>query len=176
MIEQPRVDAYEGEQAADGTWKGNMLKPPQGTIPYSPVPQSSRFLSGYSENEPVAFIPTRIDRRFLERGQQLFEVYCSPCHGSNGQGKTPVSQHMNHPPPSLHEKEMRALKEGEIFHVISQGEGFMPSLANQLSENERWQVVSFVKALQLAQHPRTGALPQPVRSKTQASQSTESEP
>src|SRR5690606_30633263 len=39
MIEQPRVDAYEGEQAADGTWKGNMLKPPQGTIPYSPVPQ-----------------------------------------------------------------------------------------------------------------------------------------
>jgi hypothetical protein len=67
------------------------------------------------------------------------------------------------PPPSLHEPQFRAYTPGELFRVVTEGYGLMPSYVTLLDWEERWAVVAYVKALQLGQSAEVGALPEPVR-------------
>ena len=91
----------------------------------------------------------------MQAGQQLFKVYCAVCHGPRGLGDGPVTGEGRFPtPPSLHTDKARQYADGSIFHIITQGTEIMPSYADKLDPEERWQVIEFVRALQRAEHPR----------------------
>ncbi len=87
-------------------------------------------------------------------GKVLFEHFCSPCHGMNGQGDGLVVQHGYPPPPSYSKGQssrggaMKDLTDGKIYHTITYGVNAMGSYASQLSPEERWKVIMYVHHLQ----------------------------
>ena len=88
----------------------------------------------------------------LRRGQSRFEIYCSPCHGLTGDGNGYVTRRGFPHPPSYHTDRLRAVADSYLFDVISNGYGAMYAYRGQLSADDRWAVVEYVRALQLAEH------------------------
>lgn len=116
-------------------------------------------------------IPPEIVGRFggaeamLARGRSRYEIYCVPCHDGIGQGNGLVKQRAvaggaaAFVPPSFHQDRIRHMPDGQLFATISNGKGNMPPYAMQLPVNDRWAIVSYVRALQIAQPKGTEATP-----------------
>lgn len=112
----------------------------------------------------VERIPIPLTIADLQRGQDRFDIFCAPCHGVDGQAETPVASKMPlQPPPALVSDAIRSVPDGHIFSVITEGYGFMPSYAAELSIHDRWAVVAYVRALQLAQRAPLDSLPDSLR-------------
>lgn len=84
----------------------------------------------------------------LQGGTRLFAVYCQPCHGVGGTGDGKIVQRGFPPPPSLLGEKALALKDGQMFHIATFGQGNMPSLASQITRSDRWRVITYVRSLQ----------------------------
>lgn len=84
----------------------------------------------------------------LARGARLYAIYCVNCHDAGGGGRGPIVQRGMFPPPSLHAVRALELPDGELFHILTFGQGNMASHAAQLSREERWQVILYVRQLQ----------------------------
>jgi mono/diheme cytochrome c family protein len=147
MLEQPKADPYEATSAfADGK---TMREPPPGTVPHDAV------------EEGVAPIVTHAS---LVAGRTSFELVCATCHGILGDGVSVVATKMRRrPPPSLHEARYRALSREQLYVVVTNGYGLMPSYSDMLTADERWSTVAYVQALQLSQCANVAALPPDVR-------------
>ncbi len=84
----------------------------------------------------------------LERGSEIFRTYCLLCHGPLGEGDGPVAQRGFPAPPSLLAPNARQLTDGQIFHIISLGQGNMPGHASQIEPLDRWRAVLHIRQLQ----------------------------
>jgi mono/diheme cytochrome c family protein len=87
------------------------------------------------------------DPQLVPKGAKLFATHCQMCHGSSGLGDGPVAR-KGVPAVSLLTDKARGMKEGQVFHVLTLGQGNMAPLAVQLSEAERWQVIGYLHSLQ----------------------------
>jgi mono/diheme cytochrome c family protein len=81
-------------------------------------------------------------------GAELYRVYCLMCHDARGNGEGPVVYRGMLPPPSLHADRAKQMADGEMFHILTRGQGNMASYAAQLSRAERWKVIQHVRRLQ----------------------------
>ena len=109
--------------------------------------------------------PFPITDAVLARGQERFNIYCSPCHGRTGQGDGMVVRRGYRRPPSYHQDRLRAAAVGHFFDVISNGFGAMPDYAAQISPEDRWAVVAYLRALQLSEHATLADVPASEREK-----------
>jgi hypothetical protein len=117
MLEQRRAD----------TWEPNVMRDPPGDT----VPRDD------DADDP----PPPLTRALLVEGRRHFEIVCATCHGMLGDGKSVVASKMQQrPPPSLHDARAKALTPAQLFAVITDGYGLMPSLAATLTRRERWAV------------------------------------
>jgi mono/diheme cytochrome c family protein len=160
MQRQDKYKAYQGsEYFADGL---AMRDPPAGTVPYrSAFPPAVGTGLG-PDGKPVAVIPVPVTVDLIGRGRARFDVTCAACHGVLGDGESQVAINMSlRRPPSLHQ--FRDLADGYIFQIITKGFGLMPSYAAQLSVQDRWAIVAYVRALQLSQHASLEQVPPDVR-------------
>ncbi len=145
MLEQRRGDPFSASSAfPDGK---TMREPPRGTVP-----------------RDADVEPPPVTRALLSLGRARFERTCAACHGIAGDGRSVVATKMEHRrPPSLHEPRIRAFAPSQLFAVMTQGYGLMPSYAGMLTETERWAVAAYVKALQLAMNAPVATLPPDAR-------------
>ena len=97
------------------------------------------------------------NQRAHERGAQVFANFCAACHGAAGKGDGPVAQRGYPPPPSLLALHARVLKDGQLFHILAYGQNNMPSYASQLSRQDRWDVITYVRGMQRAASPAAPA-------------------
>jgi len=104
----------------------------------------------------VELNPFPVTAPLLARGQQRFTIYCSPCHGQTGEG-TGITKKIGAMAivANLHDKRIVQLPDGEIFNTVSHGKGVMQGYAPQISVEDRWAIISYVRALQLS---RLGAV------------------
>jgi mono/diheme cytochrome c family protein len=117
----------------------------------------------------VATVPLPISRKLLDLGRKRFDITCATCHGPLADGKSIVATQMSlRPPPSLQDPKFVAKPAGYIYEVISKGFGMMASYAAELSVEERWSVVAYLRALQLSQNTPVGALPPEIRQQLEA--------
>jgi mono/diheme cytochrome c family protein len=101
--------------------------------------------------------PIPLTMENIERGQQLYNVYCIVCHGPKGQGDGSVTgPERLGAPPSLHTDQALEYKDGTIYHIINKGLGKMPPYGHLLNSEERWQVIHYVRALQRSMNPKPG--------------------
>jgi mono/diheme cytochrome c family protein len=87
-------------------------------------------------------------QRFAPRGAWVYANYCQVCHGSAGKGDGPLTLRGVPPPPSLLAEKALKMKDGQMFHVLTYGQGNMPSYAGQLSRQDRWSAILYVRSLQ----------------------------
>ena len=125
-----------------------LLVPPEGTVPlegpafpYGPGTEEAERAGCELEN-PLEPTPAN-----LARGKQVFENVCAVCHGPGGQGDGPIIGRFPNP-PSLTAARAQGLPDGRIVHVISRGQGVMPSHAAQVLLEDRWRVVLHLRQLQ----------------------------
>jgi mono/diheme cytochrome c family protein len=150
MKRQQRYDPYsENTFFSD---RRAMRLPPPGAIPRVLPLASDPVATGMSDGGTVARIPIPLSRELFVLGKKQFEIVCAACHGIAGDGDSVVARQMQlRPPPSLLEARLRALSDGALFRVVTEGYGMMPSYRNELEPNERWAVVAYVRALQRSQ-------------------------
>lgn len=99
----------------------------------------------------VAELPVEVTRDLLNRGQERFNIFCTPCHGLVGSGDGIVVERGFRRPPSYHTDRLRGVPDGQVFDVITHGFGAMPSLRERISVRDRWAIVAYVRTLQLSQ-------------------------
>lgn len=130
---------------ADGK---TMRNPVEGTIPVGYQPylyeknDEDRIKAGVELVNPVESNATN-----LERGKQVYDIYCMTCHGDkgDGQGFLFTSKKYPYPPGNLLSDKVRKGPEGEIYHVISVGFGVMPQHGSQVRPEDRWKVSMYIK-------------------------------
>ena len=103
--------------------------------------------------------PFAIAHDDLERGQQRFNIYCTPCHGRLGDGNGMVVQRGLRQAASYHQDRLRQEKLGYFYDVITNGFGAMQGYAEQIPVRDRWLIVAYVRALQLSQHASVDDVP-----------------
>jgi mono/diheme cytochrome c family protein len=140
---------YEGFGDREGMKGTGMMMPPEGTIARGHKPY--RFESP-EEADAKLKNPLVDNRATLERGRKIFNIYCLVCHGPRGHGDGPVVNPFPIP-KSLQSDDMLKWGDGHLFHVITKGQGVMPSYAQQIQPEDRWAVIRYVRALQRADHP-----------------------
>jgi mono/diheme cytochrome c family protein len=96
-------------------------------------------------------MPFPVTETVLQRGQERYNIYCSPCHSRVGNGKGRIVQRGYYQATSFHSDRLRRAPLGHFFSVITNGYGAMPDYAAQLSPQDRWAVTAYIRALQLSQ-------------------------
>lgn len=109
--------------------------------------------------------PLPINEALLERGQERYRIFCSPCHGIQGDGNGMIVMRGMKRPPSYHEDRLRQAPNGYFYDVITNGFGQMYNYAAQVPTRDRWAIVAYVRALQLSRNARVSDLPAEVREK-----------
>jgi mono/diheme cytochrome c family protein len=135
MQEQPRVDPFDPQMSA----------PPPFTVARD---------NGLAPPRPP------VTRALVEQGRGHFERICAACHGIRGDGDTVVATKMLlRLPTSVLEPRVRSLSDEQLREVIERGYGLMPAYANELTPDERWATVAYVRALEIAQGVDVTILP-----------------
>jgi hypothetical protein len=150
--------------------------PPAGTIPRSkPFTVGDRVVFPY-EDSPVltghvpgttnyvATNPFPITPQLLKRGQERFNIYCSPCHGREADGNG-ITKKLNAMPTVANLQDPRIVKyaDGEIFDVITHGRNTMGAYGPNVPVEDRWAIISYVRALQLSHLGAIDDVPQDER-------------
>ena len=119
-----------------------------------PSPAGTGEFAGFT-----TMFPFPIDRAALDRGEERFNIYCSVCHGRLGDGQGMIAKRGYKQPPTYHQDRLRQAPVGYIFDVITNGFGAMPDYAAQISVDDRWKIIAYVRALQLSQQGTTADVP-----------------
>jgi mono/diheme cytochrome c family protein len=104
-------------------------------------------------------IPTTVDEKVLARGQERFNIYCSPCHDKTGAGQGLVIKRGYPLPINLAGDHAKGLKDGEVFDIVSNGIRNMPGYRTQVPAADRWAIVSWVRVLQRSQNAKIDDVP-----------------
>jgi mono/diheme cytochrome c family protein len=114
--------------------------------------------SGYVLEIPKAVVARNGGMQALvERGKARYGIYCTPCHDSTGSGEGLVKRRAvasgaaAFVPPSFHQDRIRHMPDGQLFATITNGKSNMPPYAMQIKVDDRWSIVAYVRALQVAQ-------------------------
>jgi mono/diheme cytochrome c family protein len=117
---------------------------PEGTVEY---------------RDPSTQTPPPLTMALLERGQERFRIYCTPCHSELGDGHGMIVQRGFPPPPSYHIDRLREAPIQHFYDVMTQGYGAMYPFADRVSPQDRWAIAAYIRALQKSQSVSIADLP-----------------
>ncbi|MBI4828021.1 MAG: cytochrome c [Nitrospinae bacterium] len=132
------------DQALHRVQEAPRFLPPQGSVTVSEKRVNYAAVDGATLINPLEG-----DAQRVEKGKKLYEIFCIACHGPAGDTKnTPVADKFDPRPANLLGDVVMALTEGEIFQRVLDGGGVMPGYRYEVSDEEAWQITSYVLKLQ----------------------------
>ena len=145
---------------------GRSSRPPiPGTIAredrYEDLPVNTGRVTGTTNF--VETIPVEVTAKLIARGQQRFNINCSPCHGEQGDGNGVVKKLGLATVANLHDKRIVELPDGEIFNTITYGKNTMGPYGANVTIDDRWAVIAYVRALQLSRLGSIDDVPESMR-------------
>ena len=148
MSNQPRYDPLEPSDF----FADHMSARPRiaGTVARGEAAMTGPVVTGKINGADVDGYPFAITPAVMNRGQERYNIYCSPCHGRLGDGNGMIPSRGYRRPPSYHTDALRTAKTGHFFDVMTNGFGAMPPYAAQIPVGDRWAIVAYIRALQLA--------------------------
>ncbi|HEY3321895.1 MAG TPA: cytochrome c [Planctomycetota bacterium] len=167
MGHQPKLKAQQydplfADQRAD-------RQPVQGTIAQGELNEDSAYVHGMKDGKPVKETPLAVTKERLLRGQERFNIYCAACHGLSGDGKGMIDARATElaesgqakwtHPASYHEDRLRNMESGAIYNTITNGLRTMPPHVGQISVEDRWNIVMYIRALQRSQNAKLDDVP-----------------
>lgn len=170
MQDQPRYEAYERSEFFDNRMASR--PPVEGTVARGELRDNAAFYTGKTgtgaQAPLVDTMPVAVNEQLLARGQERFNVYCATCHGMTGRGDGMVVRRGFRAPPRLTDERLIEAPVGHFFDVITNGFGAMPDYAAQVSTEDRWAIVAYIRALQLSQHAPLAQVPPMERQRLEA--------
>jgi len=158
MQDQPKfIPLRPSSFFADGRSERPLV---EGTVARGHLEADTAFYTGKVDGKPIATFPFPVTRAVLERGQERFNIYCSPCHDRLGTGNGMIVRRGYRHPPSYHIDRLRQVPNGYIFDVITNGFGAMPDYAAQVPPQDRWAIVAYIRVLQFSQHAPLAEVPE----------------
>jgi mono/diheme cytochrome c family protein len=133
--------------------------PVPGTIARGELQGDTLLYTGKVDGADALMFPFRVDESVMARGQQRFNIYCSPCHGRTGLGDGMVVRRGYRRPPPFTDERLRQAPIGHFFDVMTNGFGAMPDYAAQIQVTDRWAIAAYVRALQLSAHATLDDVP-----------------
>jgi mono/diheme cytochrome c family protein len=169
MHDQPR---YKPLAATDFFGDGRSARPmPEGTVPRGRLRLDKARYAGAVNGEDIDYFPFPITRADVARGQERFNIYCSPCHSRLGDGNGMIVRRGFRKAGNYHEDRLIKAPAGHFFDVISNGFGAMPNYASRIEPDDRWRIIAYIRALQLSEDATLDDVPAGARSKLQSSPS-----
>lgn len=131
----------------------------EGTVARGQLHEDTYFYTGKIGNNPGDYMPFAVTAADLARGRERFNIYCAPCHSRAGDGTGMIVQRGFKAPPSFHIERLRKVPLGYFFDVMTNGFGAMPDYSSQISPKDRWEIVAYIRALQLSQNASMADVP-----------------
>ncbi len=105
--------------------------------------------------DDVELIPIAVTAENVTRGKERYEIFCSACHGLTGNGDGMIVRRGFRRAASFNDDRLRQAPVGHFFDAITNGWGAMPSYSPQIQPQDRWAIVAYIRALQVAQQGQT---------------------
>jgi mono/diheme cytochrome c family protein len=157
MHDAPRYDPLE---ASTFFPDGQAARPfVVNTIARGQLREDDHLYLGRVNGELANVFPMPVTAAVMARGQERFNVFCSPCHGPTGAGNGMIVQRGFRAPPSMHEERLRTAPVGYYFDVMTNGFGAMQDYASQVPVADRWAIAAYIRALQLSQRATMDDVP-----------------
>jgi len=148
-------EQFEAQEANPFFKDGRGMRTPvTGTVARGFLNADSRVHEGIESNGKfVKIIPAKIDKAFIDRGHDQYNIYCSPCHGGLGDGRGMIVSYGLVPPPNYHDDRLRNIEDGYIYDVATNGIRSMLGYKSQIpKDSDRWAIVAYIRALQKSQY------------------------
>ncbi|MFN3697792.1 MAG: c-type cytochrome [Pseudobdellovibrio sp.] len=147
MMDSPAIKSQEYDESSPNN--AGMRVPPEGTQPqgFEPYKYATNVEGAAKNVNPLAGSYTE---ETLKTGQKYYTIQCAVCHGAKGEGgeKMPVAETMALKPPAMTSDKIKGWTDGQIYHVITMGQGVMGPYASHIPAKYRWQVVNYIRHLQ----------------------------
>jgi mono/diheme cytochrome c family protein len=157
MQDQPKFFPQRG---TDFYADGRSVRPQvENTVARGQLRENGYFYTGLINGKEGDGIPFPATLEVLERGQERYNVYCTPCHSRVGNGVGMIVQRGYMKAGNFNTVRLETAPLGHFFHVISNGYGAMPDYAAQIVPEDRWAIVAYIKALQLSQKATQADVP-----------------
>lgn len=168
MHNQHKLEPYEASDFfADGQGSRQL---PANTVPRNAfgeevapytglvvAPAPPMKMAQTSQAMPAA--PPPVTMALLARGQERYNIFCSPCHGRTGDGLGMIVRRGYKQPPSFHDPRLRSAPAAHFVTTMTEGFGVMPSYAEEVSPADRWAIAAYIRALQYSQNARLAEIP-----------------
>jgi hypothetical protein len=161
MHDQPKYEPLEASSFFPDGRASRPLVP--GTVPWGQLREDTHLYEGKVAGKPAETFPFPIDLKTMERGQERYNIYCSPCHDRVGNGDGMVVRRGFRRPPSYHIERLRQAPPGYFYDVIRNGFGAMQDYAAQIPVRDRWAIVAYIRALQFSQNATLNDVPETER-------------
>jgi mono/diheme cytochrome c family protein len=124
----------------------------EGTVARGHLDADPLLYTGKVNGSDAEEFPFAVTPAVMARGQERFNIYCSPCHGRTGLGDGMVVRRGYRRPPAYTDDRLMKAPVGHFFDVITNGFGAMPDYAAQIRPEDRWAIIAYIRALQLSEH------------------------
>ena len=167
MHDQPK---YKPLSVSSFFADGRSARPiPVGTVSRDQLDETDSMHTGNAPNgDFLDAIPMPVTEALLRRGQERYDIFCTPCHDLLGTGHGMVAQRGFKIPSDLNSDRVRQLPPGYIFQVITNGYQAMPDYEDQVPVEDRWAIVAYLRALELSRHATMAEVPPESRSQLEA--------
>ena len=159
------------------TAQDDPLQVPENTIPWGNESSFSNenTRSQYIKNDTEFYfgkdssgnfidtIPIEVNMNTMARGQERYNIYCTPCHGMDGSGNGIVPTRGWFKPAKYWEQRILDYPDGKLYDIVKNGINSMPGYWNQIKEEDRWAIVAYVRALQVAHTTQYSSLPDDIK-------------
>ena len=157
MQDQPR---YKPLRASRFFADSRSARPiPAGTIARDELNDTDVLHTGLNNGAFTTQFPVPITKQLLLRGQERYNIYCTPCHGFLGDGNGMIAKRGFKWPANFHTDRLRNAPPGYLFQVVSNGYGAMPAYRHQIEPNDRWAILAYLRALQLSRNATLADVP-----------------
>jgi hypothetical protein len=129
------------------------------TVAREQLHQDQYFYTGLVDGKEGDGLPFPVTEEVLKRGQERYNIYCTPCHSRVGNGEGMIVQRGYAKAGDFHTSRLESAPLGHFFHVITNGYGAMPEYSAQVAPVDRWAIAAYIRALQLSQHATQADVP-----------------
>ena len=161
MAQQPRHEPLAASAFFEDGRSSRDLVP--GTVARDQGPEAASWSQSSASGEAVTTLPLPLTHALLARGQERYNIVCTPCHDRLGTGHGMIVRRGYPRPPSFHIPRLRQAPIGHLFAVMSAGYGAMPAYDDLIAPLDRWAIAAYIRALQLSQYAPVAELPAEMR-------------
>lgn len=135
-----------------------------GTVARGQLHEDSYFYTGVMQGpngykEEKDMMPFPVTMEVLKRGQERFNIYCTPCHSRVGNGLGEIVMRGYKPAANFHDQVRMSQPVSHYFYVMTHGYGAMPDYSAQIAPVDRWAIAAYIRALQLSQQANMQEVP-----------------